>query len=77
MKDFRRALKSEANNIRNVVEHKVKDSLGLVKPTREIEVQTLTYNRLKDDIMMRGRMEIERTITAQTEEKFAIKLKRW
>ena len=45
--------------MRNVVEHKVKDSLGLVKPTREAEVQTLTYRRIKDEIMKRGRLDIE------------------
>ena len=51
MNDFKNALNREANDMRNVIESHVKTQLGMDKPTSECGAQTLTYDRLMENIV--------------------------
>ena len=59
MKDFKKVLNREAEGVRHVIERHVKQQMGLIKPTKDTEVQTDTYRKLKEDIIFRVRSEIE------------------
>ena len=44
--------------MRHAIEHHVKNTMGLIKPTADTECQTLTYRKLKDDIVDECRADI-------------------
>lgn len=44
--------------MRHAIEHHVKNTMGLIKPTAEAECNTLTYRKLKDNILDECRADI-------------------
>ena len=77
MNDFKRALNHEFMHMADAVEHKVKVQMGLVKPSREVAVQTQTFKSLKYEIIEKARFHIEQIVSQQSDEKFQIKLAKW
>ena len=50
MNDFKKTLSSEATSLRGIIESHVRTQMGLTKPIRDTGVQTMTYNRLYQEI---------------------------
>ena len=76
MGDFKKTLNNEATEVRGLIERHVKQQMGLLKPTTESEAQTMTYRRLKDEIVDQARQDIEKTERNRAEEHAAFKTNR-
>ena len=59
MNDFKRTLNREANDVQVIIEKHVRTKLGLNRPTREVDCQTLTYDRIRDKIIEEMQHKLE------------------
>ena len=76
MNDFRKTLNKEANDVQVIIEKHVRTKLGLNKPTREVDSQTLTYDRVKDKIIEEMQHKLEKKITERIKSVNDIKVAR-
>lgn len=76
MVDFKKALNTEAIEVRGLIERHVKKQMGLLKPTVDSEAQTLTYKRLQETIVDKTRSRIEAEEKIRAEERGNIKIAR-
>ena len=76
MNDFRKTLNKEANDVQVIIEKHVRTKLGLNKPTRDVDSQTLTYDRVKDKIIEEMQHKLEKKITERIKSVNDIKVAR-
>ena len=76
MNDFKKTLSSEATSLRGIIESHVRTQMGLTKPIRDTGVQTMTYNRLYQEIENEVTSSIQKRESAKAEELFEVKEER-
>ena len=76
MKEMKKEMNLEANQVRGLIEAHVKQQMGYAKPTSDSSAQTLTFRRLEDQIMERSREQIEIKTKERMLETFNLKLER-
>ena len=76
MDGFKKTLEKESYQVRGVIEAHVRRQMGLDVPSRTIETQTFTYNRLYDNIKEEIREEVEKLATDRAAEFGMVKFAR-